>query len=198
MKIITLSLVGLIIFMGSCNNAGDSKTTTDSNTSKETLDNNSAKDANTGNISTTPIDDASSSFLMKAADAGMAEVHHGQLAQQHATDQSVKDYATMLVKDHSAANEKVKALASQKNVTLPPAMSEDHQKMQNDLSKKTGKSFSKAYMDDMVKGHEKVIKDFEDAAGKAGDSDVKAFIDNTLPTLRMHLDSAKAIQKRIK
>jgi putative membrane protein len=198
MKAITLLLVGLMIFMGSCNNAGDSKTTTDSNTSKEILDNNSTKESTTGSTSTAPIDEASSSFLMKTADAGMAEVHHGELAQQKTSNQAVKDFAAMMVRDHSAGNDQVKAIATQKNVTLPSAMSEEHQKMQADLSKKTGKAFDKAYIDGMVKGHEKVIKEFEDAANKSADSDVKSFIGNTLPTLNMHLDSAKAIQKRIK
>lgn len=200
MKTTTTLLLAFCIFVWSCNNAGDSSTTKDSSgtTNNESLDNNNPKDSNTSINSTTPTDEASSSFLMKTADVGMAEVHHGELAQQKATNQSVKDFAAMMVQDHTAANDKVKALAAQKNVTLPAAMSEDHQKMEADLSKKTGKAFDKAYIDAMVKGHEKVIKDFEDAANKAGDSDVKAFISNTLPTLHTHLDSAKAIQKRIK
>ena len=39
---------------------------------------------------------------------------------------------------------------------------------------------------------------FEDASDDVKDSEVKTFIDNTLPKLRMHLDSAKAVQKSLK
>jgi putative membrane protein len=147
---------------------------------------------------TTPTDAASSAFLMKVAGVGMAEVALGQDAQQKAINQSVKDFASMMVQDHTAANDKVKSLATQRNVTLPGSVDADHQKMIDDLNKKSGKAFDKSYIDAMVKGHEKVIKDFQDASGAVGDTEVKAFINNTLPTLQTHLDSAKAIQKRLK
>ena len=50
----------------------------------------------------------------------------------------------------------------------------------------------------MVKDHQEAIDLFEKASGNVKDSEVKTFIDNTLPKLRMHLDSAKAVQKAIK
>ena len=103
----------------------------------------------------------------------------------------------MMVHDHSAANEKVKTLAAQRNVTLPMAVSDESQKDIDDCSKKTGREFDKAYISDMVKKHQATIDMFEDAANKSNDADVKTFINNTLPKVREHLDSAKAIQKAI-
>ena len=38
----------------------------------------------------------------------------------------------------------------------------------------------------------------EDAKKNTKDADVKAWVDKTLPTLKMHLDSAKAIQKSLR
>ncbi|HXR80973.1 MAG TPA: DUF4142 domain-containing protein, partial [Saprospiraceae bacterium] len=108
------------------------------------------------------------------------------------------DFGSMMVHDHSAANEKVKALAAQRNVTLPAAVSEESQKDIKDCSAKTGKDFDKAYMTAMVKKHEATIDMFEKAANDSKDSDVKTFINNTLPKVREHLDSAKAIRKNLK
>ena len=70
--------------------------------------------------------------------------------------------------------------------------------MVDDLSKKSGRDFDRAYMNAMVKDHQEDIKAFETAEKKVTDTEVKAFISNTLPILHIHLDSAKAIQKRLK
>jgi putative membrane protein len=77
-------------------------------------------------------------------------------------------------------------------------VSSDHQKKADDLNKKTGKDFDKAYIKAMVDGHQSAVSDFEKASKNTKDADVKAWVDKTLPTLRMHLDSAKAIQKSLK
>jgi len=50
----------------------------------------------------------------------------------------------------------------------------------------------------MIDDHEKDIKEFEKASNNVKDLDVKNFVDNTLPVLRRHLDSAKAIKKVLK
>ena len=103
-----------------------------------------------------------------------------------------------MVKDHNAAGDELKNLASQKNVTLPATVSNDHQKKIDDLNKKSGRDFDKAYIDAMVDGHQATVNDFEKASKNTKDADVKAWIDKTLPTLKMHLDSARAIKKALK
>ena len=64
-------------------------------------------------------DSPDSGFYKKAAEGGMSEVELGQLAQQKASTSAVKDFGAMMVKDHTAANDKLKALAASKQVTLP-------------------------------------------------------------------------------
>jgi len=49
----------------------------------------------------------------------------------------------------------------------------------------------------MEDGHESTVKDFEKNNDNK-DADVKAFVNKMLPTLKMHLDSAKAIKKALK
>jgi putative membrane protein len=160
---------------------------------------NAAKmDSNSTTSQTLQTDEASSSFLVKAADGGMTEVRLGELAQQKASSKMVKDYGTMLIHDHSAANDKVKALAAQRNVTLPDGPGNENQESIDNLAKRTGKDFDKAFMDAMQRDHEKDIDMFKDASNKVNDADVKTFVNNTLPTLQMHLDSAKAIRKSLK
>jgi putative membrane protein len=82
-------------------------------------------------------------------------------------------------------------------VTLPDSVSTDHQKAAADLSKKTGKNFDKAYIDMQVKDHEKTVDLFEKGSKDVKDTELKTFIDNTLPKLKAHLDAAKSLKKAI-
>ncbi|HET6995165.1 MAG TPA: DUF4142 domain-containing protein [Chitinophagaceae bacterium] len=203
MKKMSVLLSAICFFAWSCNNAGkDSETTTDStsHTTSDAGNNSSTPDSNNSNtnLQTITADAVTAAFLPEATDGGMAEVQQGQLAQEKGNNQAVKDFGTMMVHDHSAVNDRLKALATQRNVQLPDSVSRKHKKMLDDLSKKSGKEFDRAYINAMVKDHQEDIKEFEEAANKVNDLEVKAFINNTLPTLRTHLDSAKAIQKRIK
>lgn len=188
-KSIAIALPFLLL---ACNNEGkDSVEKADSA-------NEAKMDSNSTTSQALQTDEASSSFLVKAADGGMTEVRLGELGQQKASNTGVKRFASMMVHDHTGANDQVKTLAAQRNVTLPDAPASDNQKKVDDMAKKTGKDFDKSFMDAMVNDHEKTIDLFKDASGKANDADVKAFADNTLPKLQMHLDSAKAIRKMLK
>jgi putative membrane protein len=143
------------------------------------------------------VTEATSKFMVDVADVNMTEIQLERIAQDKATSKRVKDFAAMMVKDHSGAADDLKKLASQKNVTLPANVSEEHQKKMDDLSKKTGKDFEKAYIDLMEDGHESTVKDFEKQTDN-NDADVKAFVNKMLPTLRMHRDSADAIKKALR
>jgi len=182
-KGIPFLLILAALFVGCNNEASDSVDKADS-----------ANEANANNQTTPGADQASADFLVKAADGGMAEVETGQLAQEKASNSKVKAFASMMVNDHTNANSQVKSLAAARNVTLPTMVSDEHKQKKDELSKKSGADFDKAYMDLMVDDHQKTINLFENASGDVKDSEVKTFADNTLPKLRMHLDSARAIR----
>src|SRR3569833_2665813 len=120
------------------------------------------------------------------------------MAQQKAVNPRVKAFATMMVNDHSKANDELKTLAGKKNITLPAAPSAEKQKMAADMSKKNEKAYDKDYVNGMVEGHEKAVKLFTDASQNCKDADIKDFATKTLPTLKMHLDSIKAIKASMK
>lgn len=152
---------------------------------------------NTGTMNA-PVDEKDSKFAVEAASGGMLEVQLGELAQQKANSQRVKDFGAMMVRDHSKANDELKSLAGMKNVTLPPAPGEDHMDHIKKLTGKSGKEFDKEYVNLMIDDHEKDIKAFEDASNNAKDADIKAFATKTLPTLRAHLDSIQVIKASMK
>jgi putative membrane protein len=188
--IVGLSVITMII--SACNNGPKDSVEKADSSNKANIDSPATKK------DIVQTDQESSTFLVKAANGGMAEVQLGQLAQEKGINQKVKDFAGMMVHDHSAVNDQVRTLAGQRNVTLPDSVSDDNKKAMNDLAKKNGKDFDKAYINAMVKGHQEVLDMFKSAGDKVNDTEVKTFINNTIPKVQMHLDAAKDIQKTLK
>jgi len=173
-----------------CNNGTD-KTPDAVEAAKDTND--KKDDANT-----MAVTEDDSKFLVFAADAGMTEVQAAETAKSMAISDKAKGFADEMIKDHTAAAEQVKALAATKNVTLPTAISDDHRKDIDDLSKKKGSDFEKAYINMMVDDHQKVVDKFKDASDKCKDPDIKALASKLLPTLQAHLDHAKMLKDGLK
>jgi putative membrane protein len=132
-------------------------------------------------------------FYRDAAEGGMAEVAMGSLAQQKAQSPSVKDFGAQMVKDHSAVNEKLQALAQSKNITLPANPSVTEMAMKDKLQVLSGQSFDKSYIKGMIKDHEQDVAEFKKEATSGKDPDARAFASAALPTLEAHLKKIQAI-----
>jgi putative membrane protein len=148
-----------------------------------------------GTVTTLSEDDKK--FVMKAAQGGMAEVAGGQTASMQATNPDVKAFGSQMVTDHSKANGELKTLATTKGLALPAEPDKEQQKNLAAIAKKTGTDFDKAYMRDMVEDHEADVKEFENAAKNSTDPDLKAWAAKTLPTLKHHLEMAKATNAKV-
>src|SRR5262249_35844689 len=140
---------------------------------------------------TAGIASSDSSFLRKAAEGGIAEVALGNLAKEKASDPAVKEFAQKMIDDHSKANVELKAVASQKGVAVPAGADSKSKKELDKLSKLSGSEFDRAYMKLMVSDHQKDVAEFNKEVQSATDSDVKAFVEKTLPTLQQHLQMAR-------
>lgn len=136
-------------------------------------------------------------FITKAAGGGLYEVEAGKLAQSRGSSEEVKSFGAMLVKDHSATNEELKALASAKGAALPSTMPSDKQQRLDKISR--AKSFDKEFVKEVgLDDHKKDISLFEKASKSADDNDVKAFAAKTLPTLKAHREHAEGLRKSVK
>ncbi|WP_231491383.1 DUF4142 domain-containing protein [Pedobacter sp. Leaf170] len=192
-KLIYAMAIPVIAFsMQACSGNKDAKETADSlNMAKDTTTN----VAETGGIAVAEED---SKFATTAAAGGMAEVEMGKMALEKSTNAQVKEFATMMVEDHGKANTELMSIAGMKNITLPTTVDEDHQKKMDDLSKKTGADFDKAYASAMVDGHKSTLDLMEDEAKDGKDADLKAFASKTAPIVKAHLDKIEMIKKSLK
>lgn len=185
----------------SCNNNAETTTSTDSTVTTDTsmISTETTAPVDTMSYSTTPLEKMDKDFVMKAAGGSMMEVELGNIAQQNAASQRVKDYGAMMVRDHSKASDELKTFASRRNVMMnSDSLMALHKSHIDNLKNKTGAAFDKAYMNMMVNDHKKDVTEFEKASKMCKDQECLAFASKTLPTLQMHLDSAQAINKSLK
>jgi len=134
-------------------------------------------------------------FVMKAARGGMAEVQLGQLAVEKASSDEVKKFGQRMVTDHGKANDELKSLAQQKNVTLPTDVDAKDKATHDRLAKMSGAEFDRAYMRSMLSDHRTDVNEFKKESTSGKDPEVKAWAAKTLPTLEEHLRMAEDANK---
>lgn len=134
-------------------------------------------------------------FVDFAAQTDMTEANLGQLAANNASAQAVKDYAQMLVTDHTNDYTQLGALAAKAGLTVPKGLDAQHQKMIAPFEKLKGAAFDRRYAQEMIAGHTKAISVYTKESSDAQSADLKTYATQTLPTLHKHLDGAKDLAK---
>jgi putative membrane protein len=136
-------------------------------------------------------------FINNAAKGNRAEITLGKMVAAKSKNPSVKQFAQMMVKDHTDALAKLQLVAQARNITLPDELPDDAKDLQSKLSSDTGKQLDKDYMAGMVEDHEKDVQEFQDATQKLQDPEIKQWATTTLPTLQKHLDKAKQVDAKV-
>jgi putative membrane protein len=113
-------------------------------------------------------------FVQAASSGGMTEVKLGQLAEERASSQQVKDFGRKMITDHTAANEKLQAVAGKEGMNVPQDMNSEDRSTYEKLSQLSGAEFDHAYMSAMVQDHKQDISDFEKEAKSGKDPAVCA------------------------
>jgi putative membrane protein len=159
-----------------------------------------ANDAKLDNDTVAESDDKEddAKFLVDAAATDLEEIQLGKLAQLKGINADVKAHGKMMETEHTKASDKIKPLATAKNITLPTSLTEDGQDAYNKLNEKKGADFDKAYVDMMIDGHKKAIKLFEDNAQRTKDVQIKDWATATLPILNTHLQHFETLKAQLK
>ena len=135
-------------------------------------------------------------FVDFAGQTDMVEANLGQLAENVAASQQVKDYGNMLVTDHTADYKQLTDVAKQANLTVPTAIDAEHDKMMIDpFQKLKGAAFDRKYAQEMVAGHTKAIEIYKKESAYAQNETLRSYAQEALPTLEKHLSAAKELEK---
>ncbi len=150
-------------------------------------------------------------FRAKATASDAFEVLSSRIALTHATDPDLKEFARMMVHDHTASTNALVAIGGISKASLESKMKpgadgkfaandlidSDHANELNSLDSKSNGDFNRTYIDDQVKGHEDAVSLLEDYAKNGDNPKLRAFAHKILPTVKMHLAKARGLQKAI-
>jgi predicted outer membrane protein len=132
--------------------------------------------------------------LVDMAQANMAEIEGGKLAQSKSQNDQVKTFAQQMIDDHTKALNDVQQVAQQKGVTLPSEPDAKHKAMAAKLEKMSGSAFDKAYMAQAgVADHKKVHSMLMQDQKRVKDPDVKKLADTMAPVVEQHLKAAQQL-----
>ena len=113
------------------------------------------------------VSNSDKDFVQETTIANMAEVELGRMAGERSTNAEVKKFGQMMVDDHTAAGDQLKAMATQHNIPTPTALDDKHRDLRDKLAKLQGAEFDREYMSAMVEGHEAVADKLESRIDKA-------------------------------
>ena len=132
---------------------------------------------------------ATATFVPMAASGNQFEIESSKLALQRGQSQAVKDFANLMIKDHTAAAAKMKQTLADARLQAPTEpLSAKDQKALESLKAATSGAFDKAYIDAQYVAHVEAVNLFTAYAQNGDNPKVKALADELLPTLKAHLD----------
>ena len=146
---------------------------------------------------TAEVQEQDRQFAQKAASDNEAELKFATLAEQKAQRDEVKEYAAMLVEDHTQAGDELKQIAQEAGLTLDTQVPPEVLKAREEMGTLSGAEFDQAFMEQMVSDHEKAVALYEKQAGEGQHEALKQFASSKVDTLRTHLDQARQIERQM-
>jgi putative membrane protein len=147
-----------------------------------------------GNAADAVLTDDEKTFIVPAAIGGMMEVETANLILQKSDNKAVKEFAAMMVKDHTKANQELAVVAKDKSIGLPTALPAEQTNHIAKMKELTGRSLDVSYVTMMIDDHANTVALFENAA-RYQDPALKNFVVKTLPVLQMHNKMAVKLGK---
>ncbi|MGY3606020.1 MULTISPECIES: DUF4142 domain-containing protein [unclassified Bradyrhizobium] len=136
---------------------------------------------------------ADRAFINAAATGGLAEVDLGRFAAQQGASRAVTEFAQRMVRDHSAANDRLSALAKANGIAAPDKLDEEHKATRAKLEQLSGPQFDRAYIEGQIIDHQKTAQLLEYEIGSGENAELKDLASDLLPTVLGHLRMAQAI-----
>lgn len=132
-------------------------------------------------------------FIASVAASNYSEIELARLAAQKSESNEIKDIARMLENNHSEALVKLKDVANALQANAPAEADNAGKKKVEELRKiNDEEKFNKEWLKEMINMHKQSVATLE--GYRAEDERLKAWVGETLPTVKMHLDVLKKLE----
>lgn len=136
-------------------------------------------------------------FVRNAAADGLLEVELGRLAQARGGGGEIKRLGERMVQDHGQLNVGLQGIAAARGVPWPDRLGRDRQALLDQMARLTGAAFDQAYSKQLVADHQRAVASFDQQALTGRDAELRAWASAALPTLREHLQAARALSPNV-
>jgi len=142
-------------------------------------------------------------IAMIAVTADNVDIAAGKLAATKTSNPKVKEFANLMIRDHTSVNKKATDLAKKLNLTPEESDTSRSLKSDGDTTLErfrglSGAEFDKAYIDNEVTYHESVAKVVDDTLiPNAKNAELKSLLESARPIFASHLKHAKEVQSSL-
>lgn len=109
-------------------------------------------------------------FLKAALERGLGEVQLGQLALEKGNSESVRQFGSQMVDDHTKMDAELQQIAQRLGMSVSARMTRKDRKALVKLSKLSGPAFDHAYISSMVQNHTDHLRLFQVEAASGQDA----------------------------
>jgi putative membrane protein len=134
-----------------------------------------------------------SKLIFQMASSNIMEVRLGQMAQQKASNASVKQFGQQMVTDHTNLENQLTGLVSKNNTNFQPSMSKENEAEVSRLEKLSGAQFDQQYMTSMIQHHQQDVSTLQSQGQSAKSGEARQMIAAALPVLQQHLSLATQV-----
>ncbi|HWJ73243.1 MAG TPA: DUF4142 domain-containing protein [Kaistia sp.] len=135
--------------------------------------------------------DAAESFARTAAVSGLFEVQASQLALERSKDAAIREFAQMMITDHTKADGELRQTAG--TMTLPKTLDPSHQAL-IDALKAAGPNFDTLYVEQQIAAHKEAVALFTRFSETGPNGALRGLAAKLLPTLQHHQEMAGALK----
>lgn len=134
---------------------------------------------------TKPI--ADNVFIQDSFTNAQTEIEMSKVALEKSTNTRTKKLAKAIIKDNSAANAQLRALATTRRLTIPAQLDKDRQQQIEQLRNSSKENFDTVYRQHMQQTHVAAIELFDNVAkNPRADAELRVFASQCLPLFKKH------------
>jgi putative membrane protein len=134
-------------------------------------------------------------YLSQAASSDQFEIQSGQLAVQASQNAAVRNFANMIIADHTRSTQMLTAAAQSAGLAAPPpGLLPPQQAMLDQLrAAGSGPSFDMAFQQVQVSAHQQALQLHQNYAAQGDNPALRTVAGQIVPVVQMHLQQAQAL-----
>ncbi len=136
-------------------------------------------------------------FAISSSQFVNAQISFGQLALDNGQDDSVLEYAGMILEENMASKTELTGILDSKKVEFSDDITAEMQTKYDELALLQGKAFDEAFIDYQISDLDKSISMFENQIDNGQNFTIKGYATKTLDTIKSHKKEALLVKAEI-